>query len=217
MFFLICTLPEVEITQSKDGNSLLIWRQAQQVDAYVSMRNQQLTVFPQGKTTGRMISNAARSFSTGAEATLFYRWQFQMWQGQLRAAFGFTEARFRSFQDGVYDYSGNRIPYVPRHTMLATTSVSYRVDKPWLKSLTLTISTEGKGSIAWTEANNRIQSFYALMNTSLSLMWNNCSLILWSKNLTDTNYDVFYFVSMDNPFLQRGKPRQFGLTFALDL
>ncbi len=35
---------------------------------YIDCRNQQLTVFPPGQTTGRMMTNAGRTRSLGAEA-----------------------------------------------------------------------------------------------------------------------------------------------------
>ena len=40
---------------------------------YIDIQDQQVTVFPEGKTAGRMMTNAARSRSLGAEATLLYR------------------------------------------------------------------------------------------------------------------------------------------------
>ena len=37
------------------------------------------------------------------------------------------------------------------------------------------------------------------------------------ENLTGTRFDTFYFMSMRNEFLQRGRPLQLGATFRLNL
>jgi hypothetical protein len=42
------------------------------------------------------------------------------------------------------------------------------------------------------------------------------SLQLWGKNLTGTRYSTFYFMSMGNEFLQRGRPMQLGATLRLN-
>ena len=43
------------------------------------------------------------------------------------------------------------------------------------------------------------------------------SLDLWGRNLADTRYDVFYFRSIGNDFVQRGHPRTFGITLNINL
>ena len=40
---------------------------------------------------------------------------------------------------------------------------------------------------------------------------------LWGRNLADTRYDVFYFKSMGNEFVQRGRPRTFGITLSIHI
>ncbi len=35
----------------------------------------------------------------------------------LNAAYGYTDARFREFNNGLHDYRGKVIPYVPRNTL----------------------------------------------------------------------------------------------------
>lgn len=183
---------------------------------YMSVKDMQVTVFPEGKTTGRMMANAAKARSFGVETSLRYSWQKGNWSGVLHASYGFTDARFVSFNDGRADYSGNHIPYAPAHTMSALFNLSYNVDRKWLRSVSLTASANGCGQIWWNEQNTMSQPFYALMNLSVELKWKHVRLLLWSKNLTGTEYDVFYFVSMDNAFLQRGKPRQLGVQIGVE-
>jgi outer membrane receptor protein involved in Fe transport len=40
------------------------------------------------------------------------------------------------------------------------------------------------------------------------------SLSLWGRNLTDTDYYTFYFKSMNNNFLNHGKPARLGVTLS---
>lgn len=67
----------------------------------------------------------------------------------------------------------------------------------------------------WNEANSVKQSFYALAGASVRLEHERYSLTLWGENLTDTKYNTFYFVSIGNTFLQRGKPLRLGATVRL--
>ena len=53
---------------------------------------------------------------------------------------------------------------------------------------------------------------YALLGAKVTFVSKNCSLDLWGENLTDTGYSTFYFMSIKNSFLQRGRPRQLGVT-----
>ena len=179
--------------------------------------DQQVTVFPNGKTTGRMMANAARSRMWGAEAALQYRWNKGAWQGLLDASYGFTDARFSTFNDGMGDYSGNIIPYAPQHTAHVLCAVDYRIGKKWLEHIGLTIKGDGIGRIYWNEQNDVWQPFYGLLGATLSLKWQYVQLQLWSRNLTGTKYDVFYFRSMGNDFLQRGKPRELGINLKFEI
>ncbi len=79
----------------------------------IDCRDQQLTVFPDGTTTGRMMTNAGRTRSPAAKrpsrpgyggASIF------------TLAYGYTRAVFRRYDDGRCDYRGKRIPYAPEHT-----------------------------------------------------------------------------------------------------
>lgn len=183
----------------------------------MTVRDMQVTVFPEGKTAGRMMTNAAEAFSAGAETSLRYRWQRNAWDGLVTAAYGFTDARFVRFDDGRGDYSGKHVPYAPQHTASATCSTTYALGHKALQAVSLSVSAEGRGRIWWNEQNTLSQPFYALMNLSLALQWEKARILFWSRNLTGTRYDVFHFVSMDNAFLQRAKPCQFGLQCSVNL
>lgn len=179
--------------------------------------DQQVTVFPDGKTTGRMMANAARSRMWGAEAALQYRWYKDRWTGMTEASYGFTDARFISFNDGMGDYAGKVIPYAPQHTAHALVSAEYSIGEKGLQRIGLTVKGDGLGRIYWNEQNDCSQSFYGLLGAALTFEWKHLQLRLWGKNLTGTRYDTFYFRSMGNDFLQRGKPRETGADIIINI
>ena len=59
---------------------------------YILCRNQQLTVFPEGQTTGRMMTNAGRTRSRGGELSVQALVAHRL---DLRLSYGFTHATFR--------------------------------------------------------------------------------------------------------------------------
>ncbi|MBR1515699.1 MAG: TonB-dependent receptor plug domain-containing protein [Paludibacteraceae bacterium] len=175
----------------------------------------QVTVFPEGKTTGRMMANAAQARSAGAEATLRYRWTGNRWYTNLHIAYGFTDARFVRFFNGIEDYAGRYIPYAPRHTLSARATLQYRFKSTATlcpRSVALTLALTGQGRTYWNEANTQYEPFYAVLNGNVKLAWQHLALTLWTRNLTDTDYRTFYFVSMSNAFFQKARPRQFGIS-----
>ena len=180
---------------------------------YIDCRNQQLTVFPDGNTTGRIMTNAGKTRSLGAELAVKFM-PAERWEANL--SYGYTNARFVEFDDGKNDYSGKRIPYAPENTLFAVVSYTHPVGLKWLGHITVNANLRGIGRIMWNEANSVSQPFYLLPSASVTLRNNNYSLDLWAENFTSTKYNVFYFVSISNAFLQRGKPRQVGLTLRLD-
>ncbi len=179
---------------------------------HIQCIDQQVTIFPNGKTTGRMMANAARSRVWGVETAIHYRWQQGKWQGMVDASYGFTDVRFIDFNDGIGDYSGHFIPYAPQHTAHALAQAGYYVGKKWLRALSFSARTNIVGPIYWNEQNDCMQTPYALLAVNLTLEWEYAQLELWGRNLTNTPYNVFYFRSMGNDFLQRGKPRELGAT-----
>ncbi|MCM1022391.1 MAG: TonB-dependent receptor [Muribaculum sp.] len=192
---------------SEDG----IWT-SQLALFYIDCRNQQLTSFPDGTTTGRIMTNAGRTRSMGAELSVGWR-PDSRWI--LNASYGLTDARFRKYFNGIADLRGKRIPYAPRNTFFA--SASYIVPlhasgtlQP--ESVELNVNCRGIGPIYWDDANSVKQNFYALAGASICINNKNYSLTLWGENLTSTQYSTFYFVSMGNAFLQRGKPARLGVT-----
>ncbi len=180
---------------------------------YIDCRDQQLTMFPDGTTTGRITTNAGRTRSYGAELQVNYRpsspWLFNL-------SYGYTNATFRQFFNGKTDYRGKRVPYAPQSTMYA--GLTYSVPTPALgpvDRLSATAGCRGVGDIYWNEDNLHRQPFYALLNASVSASIGPATLDLWCENLTDTRYHTFSFISIGNTFFQSGRPRMFGATLRL--
>ena len=180
---------------------------------YIDCLNQQLTVFPKGMSTGRMMSNAGESFSCGAEASVAYR----VGDFTLNAAYGYTHAEFRKYISGDSDYSGNILPYAPRETMSANVEYRLPVSKRFANYVLLNVGWHGVGRIYWNEENTLSQPFYGLWSASLSWEKGMWGASVWGKNLLGEEYDTFYFRSIGNDFFAQGKPLQFGMSLHVNL
>ena len=181
---------------------------------FMDCRDRQLTVFPPGTTTGRMMTNAGKTHSWGAEFAMTVN---PTELTHLNISYGFTHATFKDYNDGKVDHSGNRVPYAPMHTLFAEASHGIKVGGDQGKLLTLAANVRATGDIYWDEANTLRQPLYALLGASITWQQRHYSLQLWGLNLTDTGYKTFYFVSIQHPFLQRGHGRSIGTTLRLNL
>lgn len=172
--------------------------------------DQQLTVFPSGSSTGRMMTNAGKTRSFGAEGTISYR------KGNLRLSveYGYTNARFIKYDNGHNDFSGKYVPYVPQHTVSVGSDYTFMVKRASriFDKVVLHLDVKGFGKIYWNESNSLHQPFYTLLNGSISIQKKKVALEVWGKNITSSKYNTFYFLSMGNSFLQKGKPLQFGVS-----
>jgi outer membrane receptor protein involved in Fe transport len=175
---------------------------------FIDCRDQQLTMFPSGSTTGRITTNAGRTFSRGAELSLVYQPTHDI---TLRTSYGYTHATFRRYNNGINDYRGNRVPYAPSNTLFAAGEWRLPIEFNNIRP-SVNLHVRGIGDIYWDEANEVHQPFYALLGASAGLTHPTWSANLWAENITGTKYDTFYFVSMSRSFVQRGKPITFGLT-----
>ena len=182
---------------------------------YMDCRDRQLTIFPPGLTTGRMMTNAGQTRSCGTEVAITVR---PTARTTVNLNYGFTHATFKHYNDGKADYSGKYVPYAPSHTLWveALHEIQLSNDK-WARTLVLGANMSGAGRIYWNEANDLYQPFYALLGANISLIGKNYSLQLWGRNLTDTDYRTFYFVSISHEFLQRGHGRSMGVTLRLNI
>ncbi len=181
---------------------------------WIECRDQQLTVFPEGTTTGRMMTNAGRTRSLGGECSVQASPVRNL---DLSLAYGYTHAAFRRFDDGRQDFHGRRIPYAPEHTASLRAAWTVPTGVKWLGDLVFAAGARGAGRIWWNEENSLVQPFYTLLDASVRIEHDRYSVDLWGRNLTGERYDTFHFVSIGNAFLQRGRPRTFGITLNIHI
>ncbi|MDE5629184.1 MAG: TonB-dependent receptor [Muribaculaceae bacterium] len=181
---------------------------------YIDCRNQQLTVFPPGTVTGRLMTNAGRTRNYGLELSASYHPFDEL---MLRASYGYTNATFRSYNDGRADYRGKHVPYAPENTLFA--QIMWQVPQLRFHGITpvLDVNARCAGKIWWNEANTISQPFYCLPSCSLMFDAEYWNLRLWCENISNTHYSTFYFMSIGNEFVQRGTPRRFGATLRIKI
>lgn len=186
---------------------------------YMDIRDVQLTKFVEGGS-GRVLSNAGEGRSCGAEVALCVNAA----QGlNFDVNYGFTHASFSKYDGGTdkttgqqIDYSGNFIPYTPRHTLSLGVNYQYDFLDSWVSNCGFGVSASGAGRIYWNESNDIYQPFYALLNARAWVSHKRFTLELWGRNLLNQNYGAFYFESFGKAFVQRGKPTTAGLSLQME-
>ena len=177
---------------------------------YMDVYNQQLTVFPPGMSTGRMMTNAGHSRSIGTELEL--RWNPADFRSNL--SWSWCDARFISYYDGNNDYSGNLLPYVPRHTAYISMGYSFPFND---SRLDIDASLKGAGPFNWNESGTRQEPFRLKAGCRIALVFADWEIYVRGDNLTDTRGRNFYFKSLGNEFFASDKPRiiMTGITIKL--
>jgi outer membrane receptor protein involved in Fe transport len=206
------------------GTHLNIFGGTTQLDLtgyYMQIRNQQLSVFASQYGFGRAMVNAGKSYSCGVEATL--RGSALDNHLDWMVSYGYTHAVFKDYVDSTtvggetvaIDYKDKRVPFVPEHTLAA--AADYRLDfgGSVLRSLTVGANVSAQGKTWWDEQNSYGQKFYAVLGAHARADFGLCSVNLWARNLTNTNYNTFAIESSFGGetlhFAQRGNPIQFGM------
>jgi len=161
-------------------------------------------------STGRMMTNAGHSRSMGIETEI--GWTPGDFHSHL--SWSFCDARFVSFNDGNNDYSGNPLPYIPKHTLQVSSGYSFRLNQ---KTLDIDASLNGAGPFNWNEAGARQEPFRLKAGCRIALVFTNWEIYVRGDNLTNTQSRSFYFKSMGNEFFASAKPRiiMTGITLKL--
>ena len=118
---------------------------------------------------------------------------------------------------GQQDFNGNFLPYAPSHTLTVSVVKTFPTGVRWLGDLVLQAGLRGTGEIRWNEENTLVQPFYTVFDASVRLEHRHYTLAFWGRNLADERHDVFYFKSIGHEFVQRGRPRTFGMTLTLNI
>lgn len=184
---------------------------------YIDNRNQQLST--SAGNGSRMITNAEKVRSYGIDASIR---AYLLDNLSFTVAYGFTQAEFVNYkvekkndetnEPELIDYNGKTIPFVPQNTLSIGLAYDWHVNKELLDKITFAAQYTALGKIYWNEENTIDQEFYGLLNAEISFYKNAFQLDLWTKNALNTDYNVFYFESLEKSFVQKGKPLTFGAT-----
>ncbi|WP_308756856.1 TonB-dependent receptor domain-containing protein [uncultured Bacteroides sp.] len=184
---------------------------------WLETRDQQISRFAGASGLGRETVNAGKSRSLGAELALTAAVTTDF---TLNASYGYTYATFRDYATNARvngqlqeaSYNGNYVPFVPKHTLTAGGQYTFRIAPGyWLERIRVDARYTGAGRIYWTEENTVSQSFYGTLNGHISFQKGNGQIDFWVRNALDKDYAAFYFESMGNGFMQKGRPIQAGI------
>lgn len=179
----------------------------------IDCRNQQMTVFPYEKGTGRIMTNAGKSRSIGVEIETCW-----IWKGiSLTISGSLMDARFIEYDDGRNDWSGKRIPYSPNGTLNLRAGYKLALNGRYLRSVSLNADLNHYGRTNWNESGDVWQSPYSLLGADIRLSTPKVEFWLRGQNLTGAEYSVFYFKSVGNSFFQMGKPRRLTIGMSINL
>lgn len=182
---------------------------------YIDWRDQQIyQTVPSGR--GSMLKNAGHSRSRGGELTLTTA---PVKGFEASVAYGYTDATFLSYvvkEGDEVNYNGNRLPYVPMHTLSAQATKTFTLNSNrYLQSIRLNAIYRGNGAITWDEANSHTQNYYGVCDARVSFINSRVQFSLWAKNIFNTQYEAFYFDALGNSYAQFGKPGQYGISLAI--
>ncbi len=169
---------------------------------------------------GRVMVNAGRSRSMGVEADISASINSHL---NLNASYGYTRATFRDYDAGqdagkqAIDYSGNTVPFVPRHTLHVDASYAFFLKNGCLHRIVLHTGYTGTGDVYWSEANDMKQIFYGLYDGGVILRMKHFDIDFWGRNIAGKDYHTFGVESMGHWFVQKGKPCQFGMDIRFNI
>jgi tonB-dependent receptor plug domain protein len=172
---------------------------------YIDWRHMQTTYTVPG--VGNLIANAGHTDSKGFELSLAYH---PIKSLQLNLNYGYTHARYLEYKKSAReDFSGNRLPMVPNHTLSLNGTYTI-MPAGWFDKIVFNTGLTGLGRIYWADDNIVRQNFYATLNAKVSLTKGIFTWEVWGKNLTATNYMAYGFKASQGNYAQRGKPLTFG-------
>ena len=172
---------------------------------YIDWRHMQTTYTVPG--VGNVIANAGHTDSKGFELSLAYH---PIKSLQLNLNYGYTHARYLEYKKSAReDFSGNRLPMVPNHTLSLNGTYTI-MPAGWFDKIVFNTGLTGLGRIYWADDNIVRQNFYATLNAKVSLTKGIFTWEVWGKNLTATNYMAYGFKASQGNYAQRGKLLTFG-------
>ena len=177
---------------------------------YIDWRHMQTTYTVPG--VGNVIANAGHTDSKGFELSLAYH---PIKSLQLNLNYGYTHARYLEYKKSAReDFSGNRLPMVPNHTLSLNGTYTI-MPAGWFDKIVFNTGLTGLGRIYWADDNIVRQNFYATLNAKVSITKGIVTWDLWGKNLTGTDYMAYGFKMSTGNYAQKGKPLSFGTSVSV--
>ncbi|WP_374655224.1 TonB-dependent receptor [Dongia sp.] len=174
---------------------------------YIDWKDQQAVIYTTPFT--RIISNAAAATSMGGELEIAARLTENL---GLTAGYGYTDAEYDEFVDEILgaDYSGNPLPYAPRHSA----SVGLRWESDLNEDLLFTsgIDYTYRSSYSFHPNNEFRQEPTSLVDARIGIEGEAWAATLWAKNLLDEEYLRQYFSYSGTDMGVAAAGRTFGLT-----
>ena len=179
---------------------------------YINLRDIQLTTFV-NSGQGRMLENSGKANSKGVDVSISARLSDNL---NISANYGYTHATLSSEIDGV-DYAGKFIPYAPQHTLSLVAVYRKSFYNQFIDGINLQAQYNVAGKIYWNTENSLYQKMYGTLNLKASVRKRIFELAVWTKNTMNTDYSVFYFESLGQPLMQKGKPFRLGIDLSITL
>ena len=177
---------------------------------YIDWRHMQTTYTVPG--VGNVIANAGHTDSKGFELSMAYH---PIKSLQLTMNYGYTHARYLEYKKSANeDFSGNRLPMVPNHTLSLDGTYTI-MQAGWFDKVVFNAGLTGLGRIYWADDNIVRQNFYTTLNAKVSITKGIVTWDLWGKNLTGTDYMAYGFKMSTGNYAQKGKPLSFGTSVSV--
>lgn len=126
----------------------------------------------------------------------------------LRAGFGYTDAKFTDYRNPFTgeSFNGNKLIYAPDYTY--NLALQYRNPGGGIFSR---VELQGFGTVFFDTANTTQQNPFALVNAQIGYEWKNYGIYLFVNNLFDKTYIVNSFVAIPpDSLVGYGDRRTFG-------
>ena len=154
--------------------------------------------------TDYIIVNAPKSHTSGIELEIVSN---PIEQLEFAVAFGYTNFEFDEYRDPFSgnDFKGKRAPFTPEFTLNLSAQYEHKSGLfAWLEFKAL-------GDTYYDEANTLryMQSDYGLLNANLGYQREWLSIVLYSRNLTDSVYFTNKVIDLDAGI--PGEPQMFGI------
>ena len=177
---------------------------------YIDIRDIQLTNFV-NSGQGRMLTNSGKAVSKGIDLSFSARLSDHL---NMSANYGYTHATLASEIEGT-DYSGKFIPYAPQHTLSLAAAYIKSFHNQLIDGLNVQAQYNAAGKIYWNAENSLFRKFCGDINLKTSIRKSIFELAIWTKNTINSEYPVFYFESLGQPLMQKGKPFRFGVDLSV--